>query len=63
MSLKFDTFSNLEEYIKKIYYNGRNNETLYFQIQFTNVLCTDEMKQHIKWKLKSSRNLLSKKSK
>ena len=61
--LKFDTFSNLEEYIKQIYYNGNNNETLYFQIQFINVVCTHEMKQHIKGKLKSSRNWFCQKSK
>ena len=42
--LKFDKFSILEEYIKQIYYNGYNNETLYFQIQFINVVCTHEIK-------------------
>ena len=61
--LKFDTFSNLEECIKQIYYNGQNNETLYFQIQFINVVCTHEIKEHIKGKLKSSRNLLCQKMK
>ena len=61
--LKFDTFSNLEEYIKQIYYSGQNNETLYFQIQFINVVCTHEIKEHIKGKLKSSRNLLCQKIK
>ena len=61
--LKSDTFSNLEEYIKHIYYTGDNNETLYFQIQFNNVVCTHEIKQHIKGKLKSSRNSVCQKSK
>ena len=42
--LKFDKFSILEEYIKQIYYNGYNNERLYFQIQFINVVCTHEIK-------------------
>ena len=61
--LKFDTFSNLEECIKQIYYNGQNNETLYFQIQFINAVCTHEIKEHIKGKPKSSRNLLCQKMK
>ena len=61
--LKFDTFSNLEECIKQIYYNGQNNETLYFQIQFINAVCTHEIKEHIKGKLKSSRDLLCQKMK
>ena len=61
--LKFDTFSNLEEYVKQIHYNGDNNETLYLQIQFINVVCTHEIKQHIKGKLKSSWNLFFQKSK
>ena len=60
--LKFDTFSNLEEYIKQIYYNSHNNETLYFQIQLIKVVCTHEIKRHIKGKLKSSRNLFCQKS-
>ena len=59
--LKFDIFSNLEDYIKQIYYNGQNNETLYFQIQFINVERTHEIKEHIKGKLKSNRNLLCQK--
>ena len=63
VSLKFDTFSNLEEYIKQIFYSGQNNETLYFQIQFINVVCTHEIKEHIKGILKSSRNLLCQKIK
>ena len=60
-ALKFDIFSNLEDYIKQIYYNGQNNETLYFQIQFINVVRTHDIKEHIKGKLKSSRNLLCQK--
>ena len=61
--LKFDTFSNLGEYIKQIHYNGHINQTLYFQIQFVNVVCTREIKQHNEGKLKSSRNLLCQKIK
>ena len=60
---KFDTFNNLEDCIKQIYYNGQNNKTLHFQIQFINVVCTHEIKGHIKGKLKSSRNLLCQKTK
>ena len=36
---------------------------MHFQIQFINVLCTHEIKEHIKGKLKSSRNLLCQKIK
>ena len=36
---------------------------MYFQIQFINVVCTHEIKEHIKGKLKSSRNLLCQKIK
>ena len=36
---------------------------MHFQIQFINVVCTHEIKEHIKGKLKSSRNLLCQKIK
>ena len=61
--LKFDTFSNLEDYINQIYYNVKTTKTLHFQIQFINVVCTHEIKEHIKGILKSSRNLLCQKIK
>ena len=46
--LKFDTFCKLDEYINQVYYNRHDNETLYFQIQCTNVVCTHKTKQHIR---------------
>ena len=36
---------------------------MHFQIQFINVVCTHEIKEHIKGKVKSSRNLLCQKIK
>ena len=40
--LKFETLNKLQEYIKDIYYVGLKHETLYFQIQFINLLCSSE---------------------
>ena len=43
--LKFEALNKLQEYIKDIYYVGLKHETLYFQIQFINLLCSsDEIK-------------------
>ena len=37
--LKLETLSKLQEYVKDIHYVGLKHETLYFQIQFINLLC------------------------
>ena len=37
--LKLETLSKLQEYVKDIYYVGLKHETLYFQMQFINLLC------------------------
>ena len=37
--LNFETLSELQEYVKDIYYVGLKYETQYFQIQFINQLC------------------------
>ena len=47
---------------QSVYYNVQNNETFYFQIQFINVVCTHEIKEHIKGKSKSSRIMLCQKN-
>ena len=46
--LKFETLSKLQEYVKNIYYVGLKHETLYFQIQFINLLCSSEEMKVIK---------------
>ena len=46
--LKFQTLSKLQEYVKDIYYVGLKHETLYFQIQFINLLSSSEEMKVIK---------------
>ena len=55
--LKFETLSKLQEYVKDIYYVGLKHETLYFQIQFINLLCSSEEMKVIKSKVALERCL------
>ena len=52
--LKFDTLFSLENYIKSVYYNTYPL-TLYFQVQFMKVHCTENAKNAIKSLLKKER--------
>ena len=55
--LRFETLSKLQEYVKVIYYVGLKHETLYFQIQFINLLCSSEEMKVIKSKVALERRL------
>ena len=47
--LKSETLNKLQEYVNNIYYIGLKHETLYFQIQFINLLCSSkEMNKEMK---------------
>ena len=55
--LKFETLTKLQGYVKDIYYVGLKHETLYFQIQFINLLCSSEEMKVIKSKVALERRL------
>ena len=55
--LKFETLTKLQEYIKDIYYIGLKYETLYFQIQFINLLCSSDEIKFIKTNVALGRRL------
>ena len=55
--LKFKTLSKLQEYVKHIYYICSKHETLYFQIQFINLLYSSEEVKVIKSKVTLERRL------
>ena len=61
--LKFETLNKLQEYIKDIYYIGLKHETLYFQIQFINLLCSSEEIKVIKSNVELERRLSFQKQK
>ena len=48
---KFQTLNKLQEYVKHINYIGLKHETLYFQIQFINLLCSSKEIKIIKSKV------------
>ena len=52
--VKFDSLQSLENYIKSVYYSNYPM-TLYFQIQFLKLKCTENTKSTIKSALKSKR--------
>ena len=52
--LKFDSLRSLENYIKSVYYSNYPM-TLYFQVQFLKIKCTDNADSAIKNELKSER--------
>ena len=52
--LKFDSLQSLENYIKSVYFSNYPM-TLYFQVQFLKLKCTDNAKSTIKNVLKSER--------
>ena len=52
--LKFDSLQSLENYIKSVYYSNYPM-TLYFQIQFLKLKCTEKTKSTIKSALKCER--------
>ena len=53
--LKFASLNDLERYIKLIYYNEMQHETLYFQVQFISVNFLPEHLQIIKSRLKAQK--------
>ena len=55
--LTFETLTKLQGYVKDIYYVGLKHETLYFQIQFINLLCSSEEMKVIKSKVALERRL------
>ena len=52
--LKFDSLQALENYMKSVYYSNYPM-TLYFQLQFLKLKCTENTKSTIKSALKSER--------
>ena len=54
VSLKFDSLRSLENYIKSVYYSNYPT-TLYFQVQFLKLKCTDNANSAIKNALKKER--------
>ena len=61
--LKFGSLNDLERYIKLIYNNEVQHETLYFQVHFMSVNCLPEHLQIIKSRLKAHRKSVTQKPK
>ena len=61
--LKFGSLNDLERYIKLIYNNEVQHETLYFQVHFMSVNCLPEHLQFIKSRLKAHRKSVTQKPK
>ena len=55
--LKFETLNKLQEYVKDMYHIGLKHKTLYFQIQFINMLCSSEEIKVIKSNVALERGL------
>ena len=49
--MKFETMDDLRDYIKLIYYNSQHHKTLYFQMQFISIRCSNNLRESIKSEL------------
>ena len=49
--MKFEILDDMQDYIKLIYYNSQHHKTLYFQMQFISIRCSNNLRESIKSEL------------
>ena len=46
--MKYENLDNLQDYIKLIYYSSQHHKTLYFQMQFISIRCSNNLRERFK---------------